>query len=83
MRASIADVRARVSLIAVLLTGATLLAHLDRVLASPRREHPPVAFDFWDQVDRAEEFDEIKQYRPAAFQALPAEPLSTQGSRDR
>mgnify|MGYP006276371433 FL=1 len=53
--------------------GATLLAHLDHVLAAPRREHPPVAFDFWDQVDRAEEFDEIKQYRPAAFQALPPE----------
>ena len=39
--------------------------------ASPRREHPPVAFDFWDQVDRAEEYDEIKAHRPAAFQALP------------
>jgi glycosyltransferase involved in cell wall biosynthesis len=52
----------------------TLLRHVDTVLAMPRREHPPVAFDFWDQVDRAEEFDEIKQYRPAAFQALPPEP---------
>jgi glycosyltransferase involved in cell wall biosynthesis len=51
--------------------GGTLLAHMDRVLSSPRREHPPVAFDFWDQVDRAEDYDEIKQYRPAAFQALP------------
>ena len=27
--------------------------HIDSVLASPRREHPPVAFDFWDQVDAA------------------------------
>jgi len=54
--------------------GATLLQHLDSVLAAPRREHPPVAFDFWDQVDRAEEYDEIKQYRPAAYQALPPEP---------
>lgn len=52
---------------------ATLLRHMDHVLASPRREHPPVAFDFWDQVERADEFDEIKQYRPAAFQALPPE----------
>jgi hypothetical protein len=33
-----------------------------------------VAFDFWDQVGQAEEYDEIKQYRPAAFHALPAEP---------
>jgi len=52
----------------------TLLGHMDAVLASPRREHPPVAFDFWDQVERAEEYDELKQYRPAAFQALPPEP---------
>ena len=49
----------------------TLLGHIDGVLASPRREHPPVAFDFWDQVERAEEYDELKQHRPAAFQALP------------
>ncbi len=56
---------------------ATLLRHVDSVLASPRREHPPVAFDFWDQVDRAEEFDEIKQYRPGAYQALPTEPPGT------
>ena len=62
--------------------GATLLQHLDSVLAAPRREHPPVAFDFWDQVDRAEEYDEIKQYRPAAYQALPPEPDNgTPGSR--
>ena len=53
--------------------GATLLRHIDNVLAQPRREHPPIAFDFWDQVDQSEEYDEIKQYRPAAFRALPFE----------
>jgi hypothetical protein len=52
----------------------TLLRHVDILLAAPRREHPPIAFDFWDQVDQAEEYDEIKQYRPAAFHALPPEP---------
>ena len=57
----------------------TLMAHIDGVLASPRHEHPPVAFDFWDQVERAEEFDEIKQYRPAAFQALPRDPATGSG----
>jgi hypothetical protein len=36
-----------------------------------------VAFDFWDQVERAEEYDELKQYRPAAFQALPPDPSGT------
>jgi glycosyltransferase involved in cell wall biosynthesis len=53
---------------------ATLLRHVDAVLGSPRKPHPPVAFDFWDQVDRAEELDEIKAYRPSAFLALPPEP---------
>ena len=49
----------------------TLLRHVELVLAADRRERPPVAFDFWDQVDRAEEYDEIKQYRPSAYLALP------------
>jgi len=53
--------------------GGTLLRHMDAVLATPRRPHPPVAFDFWDQVDQAEWLDEIKQYRPSAFLALPPE----------
>jgi len=57
--------------------GGTLLTHIDNVLAAPRREHPPVAFDFWDQVDQAEDYDEIKQYRPSAFLALPAEPFDS------
>ncbi len=57
----------------------TLLRHIDAVLAMPRREHPPVAFDFWDQVDRSEEYDEIKQYRPSAFLALPLEPREGDG----
>ena len=60
----------------------TLLQHVDNVLAAPRREHPPVAFDFWDQVDQAEEYDEIKAYRPAAFQALPPEPEPGTGNRE-
>jgi glycosyltransferase involved in cell wall biosynthesis len=55
---------------------ATLMRLVDSVLSSPRKAHPPVAFDFWDQVERAEEFDEIKQYRPAAFQALPPDPAA-------
>jgi glycosyltransferase involved in cell wall biosynthesis len=49
----------------------TLLRHIDQVLASPRKPHPDVAFDFWDQVDRAEQLDEIKAHRPSAFLALP------------
>ncbi len=51
--------------------GGTLLGFIDRMLANPRRPHPPVAFDFWDQVKQAKEFEEIKSYRPSAFLALP------------
>ena len=51
--------------------GGTLLRFVDSVLAAPRRPHPPVAFDFWDQVKLAEELEEIRVYRPAAYQALP------------
>ena len=59
----------------------TLLGFVDRVLASPRLAHPPVAFDFWDQVRQAEELEEIRQYRPAAFEALPKELAITSESR--
>jgi L-malate glycosyltransferase len=49
----------------------TLLRFVEQVQAAPRRAHPPVAFDFWDQVKLADELEELRTYRPAAFQALP------------
>ena len=52
----------------------TLLAFVDQLLATPRRPHPPVAFDFWDQIRMADELEAIKAYRPSAFLALPVEP---------
>ena len=52
----------------------TLLAFVEQLLATPRRSHPPVAFDFWDQIQLAEELEAIKAYRPSAFLALPAAP---------
>ena len=52
----------------------TLLAFVEQLLATPRRPHPPVAFDFWDQIQVAEELEAIKAYRPSAFLALPAAP---------
>ena len=52
----------------------TLLAFVDQLLATPRRPHPPVAFDFWDQGQLADELEAIKAYRPSAFLALPAAP---------
>jgi glycosyltransferase involved in cell wall biosynthesis len=51
--------------------GGTLLGFVEDVLGEPRIPHPAVAFDFWDQVNLAEELEELRAYRPAAFQALP------------
>ena len=46
---------------------------VDQILAMPRREHPPVAFDFWDQMANREWLKEVRSTRPSAFMALPWE----------
>ena len=51
----------------------TLLRFVDQVRGTPRVPHPPVAFDFWEQLKQAEDLAEIRKYRPAAFRALPME----------
>ncbi|MBA3950219.1 MAG: glycosyltransferase family 4 protein [Acidobacteria bacterium] len=51
-----------------------LLGHLDRMLAAPRRPMPEVAWDFWRQFDEAERLEELRQYRPSAYRALPPAP---------
>ncbi len=51
----------------------TLLRLVNQALSAPARPRPPVAFDFWRQFALAEELEEIRQTRPAAFQALPPE----------
>ncbi len=53
---------------------AMVLNYVDQALHAPRQPAPPVAFDFWDQVQLAETLEELRLYRPAAFQALPKEP---------
>jgi glycosyltransferase involved in cell wall biosynthesis len=45
-----------------------------RVLASPRKPMPPVSSDFWRQFKQADELEEIRETRPAAFRALPLPP---------
>jgi L-malate glycosyltransferase len=52
----------------------TLLRFVDGILSSPRVGEPHVAFDFWQQFDRAEALEEIRKFRPAAFKALPEAP---------
>ncbi len=51
----------------------TLLRFVRQVLDSPPRERPPVAFDFWRQFALAEELEQLREVRPAAFRALPPE----------
>ena len=54
---------------------------VDQALHAPRRPRPEVAFDFWDQVRQAEWLEEIRSYRPAAFEALPKEPGTADGDQ--
>lgn len=57
--------------------GATLLGFVERVAAMPPVAHPGVAFDFWDQYAGMDALEELRVYRPAAFDALPAGPGET------
>jgi hypothetical protein len=52
----------------------TLRGFVDAILAAPRAPQPRVTFDFWGQFDAAQELEELRLYRPAAYQALPADP---------
>ena len=52
----------------------TLLAFVDRVMAMPPVDAPPVTFDFWHQFDLVDRLDEIRRFRPAAYRALPKSP---------
>jgi len=47
---------------------------VNEVLAGPRQPAPSVAYDFWRQFRLADELEAIRQFRPAAFRALPLEP---------
>jgi L-malate glycosyltransferase len=49
----------------------TLLHFVDRLLQSPPREAPDVAFDFWAQYEQYEHLEELRQYRPSLYRALP------------
>ena len=51
--------------------GGTLLRYVRQVLDRPPRPAPEVAFDFWAQFDQFERLEELRQYRPALYRALP------------
>jgi L-malate glycosyltransferase len=52
----------------------TLLRFVDQVLQRPPRPAPEIAFDFWTQFDQFERLEELRQYRPALYRALPTGP---------
>jgi glycosyltransferase involved in cell wall biosynthesis len=55
----------------------TLLRQVETVLAAPRRPPHPVAADFWQQYALADQLEELRQYRPSIYQALPRDPAET------
>jgi len=61
----------------------TLLRVVEGLRASPRRALPEVAWDFRDQVDRAERLEALRQYRPAAYRALPLRPEAAARPQER
>jgi L-malate glycosyltransferase len=52
----------------------TLLRFVERLAAAPPRQAPEVSFDFWSQFDQFERLEELRQFRPALYQALPTAP---------
>ena len=48
-----------------------LLQYVSRVRELGSRPAPDVAWDFWPQFDEAERLEELRQFRPAAYRALP------------
>ena len=54
--------------------GGTLLRFVEATLQGPPRQAPEVAWDFWQQFDQFERLEELRQFRPALYRALPADP---------
>jgi hypothetical protein len=52
----------------------TLLGYVDAALKYPPRPAPEVTWDFWAQFDQAERLEELRQFRPALYKALPEQP---------
>ena len=50
----------------------TLLRFVAEVRAAAPRPAPEVPFDFWAMFDQAERLEELRQFRPAVYRALPS-----------
>jgi hypothetical protein len=53
-----------------------LLGFVDDLRRLGPRPAPEVSWDFWPQFDQAERLEELRQFRPALYKALPEESLS-------
>ncbi len=49
----------------------TLLRFVDRIRGTAARSAPEVPYDFWTMFDQAERLEELRQFRPAVYRALP------------
>ena len=50
--------------------GGTLLGFVERVRTAPRVPPYRIANDFWSQLERLEQIEELRMFRPSAFRAL-------------
>jgi hypothetical protein len=57
----------------------TLLRFVDQIRVTPPRPAPEVSYDFWGMFDQAERLEELRQFRPAVYRALPR--VEDRGSR--
>jgi glycosyltransferase involved in cell wall biosynthesis len=53
----------------------TLLRFVDGIRSTPARPAPEVPYDFWGMFDQADRLEELRQFRPAIFRALPNPPI--------
>jgi len=60
----------------------TLLRFVDQMRATPPRSAPDVPYDFWPMFDQAERLEELRQFRPAIYRALPDSAEATSGKPD-
>jgi hypothetical protein len=59
--------------------GGMVQGFVEQVRAMPPQPPPPVAFDFWDRFAQTQQLEELHQYRPAAYNALPRPVDSAKG----
>jgi glycosyltransferase involved in cell wall biosynthesis len=52
----------------------TLLRFVDDVAVTPPRPAPEVPWDFWPQFEQFDRLEELRQFRPALYRALPPRP---------